>query len=220
MAAIETFIFDNIVHIAIIIITTLLYIKTKELYSLSLQKGIKYLNIAMLFLLFNIVVKYIITLLDFILKGAFITSPAGLVFSFLNMYVAAMGGFYLAYCLVWRRFEKKNHTIIFNLAAIIIPIIDLYLIVQHNFITAYLFFTMMITVLLYAIISNYKLYIGRISKDINPFLSLVGLGLSVYVVNFIEALLIGFLFTIHFYAWGLATVFSLALLYNVIKITK
>ena len=56
--------------------------------------------------------------------------------------------------------------------------------------------------------------------DINPFLSLVGLGLGVYVAILIETLVAPYLFTVHYYMQMLVVVFTLAFMYNIIKLTK
>ena len=55
---------------------------------------------------------------------------------------------------------------------------------------------------------------------INPFLSLVGLGLGVYIVTLIIGIFEPILFTVHYYAWFLALVFTLTFLYHVLKLAK
>jgi hypothetical protein len=227
----QQFIFDNITQLTIIVAIVVMYLRTRELYSLSLQKGIKYLNNAMFFYFFNIGGKYVVTLFDFFTDrtyGTFEQSTAGLVLSMVSMFAAAMGGFFLAYCLVWRRFEKEDmglhsrKALWLYLAAAVIVAIDIYLIVNRSFLAPFLFFGTMVAVLSYAIISNYIQCCKqrRGSKDLNPFLALAGMGLGVYIVLFIETLVRPFLFTIHFYAMGLATMFSLAFLYQVVKVVR
>jgi hypothetical protein len=227
----QQFIFDNMTQLTIIAAIVVMYLRTRELYSLSLQKGIKYLNLAMLFYFFNIGGRYVITVFDFFTDrtfGTFDMTTAGLVLSTVSLFAATMGGFFLAYCLVWRRFEREEmglharKALWLYLAAAVIVAIDLYLMVGRGFITAFLFFGTMVAVLSYAIVSNYIQCCkqSRGSKDINPFLALAGMGLGVYVVLFIETLVRPFLFTIHFYAWGLATMFTLAFLYQVVKVVR
>jgi len=106
--------------------------------------------------------------------------------------------------------------------ALIIVSLDMFLMVKHGANTPYFFFGIVIAWILYAVITNCKLCknFGRTCGDINPFLSLVALGLGVYIVFLIENLLDTFLFTIHYYMWGLAVIFTLAFLYNVMKIIK
>ena len=103
----------------------------------------------MIFYLINMGFKYTGIIFDFFIKGDFFTSPVGILFILISLYGASMGAFYLAYCIVWRQFEKDQEphfkkAIIFNLAAIIIPLIDLFLIIKYNFASAYVFFAVMV----------------------------------------------------------------------------
>lgn len=228
----QLFIFDSIVQISFLIVSIILFIKTRALFKLSLQKGIKYFNTAMFFFIFSFSFKYIIVSMDFLtdgIVGTFEATLIGLILTTLNIYAAFIGGFYLGYSLVWRKFEKDRvkkqdfrRIKIVNLAAFILIFTDMYLIINHNFNTPYFFFLSIISFILYAIMVNCKICKcqGRGSKDVNPFLSLVGLGLGVYLMFFIESLLSPYLFTFHYYTNLLAMVFSLTFLYNFMRLTK
>jgi len=98
---------------------------------------------------------------------------------------------------------------------------DIFLIVNYNFRTAFLFYGVVFTMLILAIfISCRHCHIRARSRDLNPFISLVGLGLGVYIVILIENLLQPFFFTIHYYVWGVATVLCLTFLYHVTKLLR
>lgn len=228
----QLFIFDIVVHIIILISIIAMYIKTRELYSLSLQRGIKYLNNAMLFFLLGFLSKFASTLIGFLSGGAygsFEQSLPGFFLIFINLYTSLLGGFFLAYCLVWRLFEKEqlrsrnlSRMVFLSVLALIIVTTDIYLMIGYNVNVPYFFFATAIGGLLFAIMLNSircsKMHIS--SKNLNPFLSLVGLGLGVYVVTLIETLFRPFLFTVHYYTWGVMVVFTLSFMYNVIKLTK
>lgn len=220
--SLQTFLFDTIHNLVVIIVALLVYRKTRELYKLSLQRGIYYFSNAMIFYLISYTFRYISIIFNFLSQGTFITTFPGLIVNFFNIYGAAMGGFYLAYSLCWRKFERtRAHfsiAMLLFIIGLIISLTDTYLLVAYGITQFYIFFITMILVLSLAIISNWRRRVAV--TDMAPFLSLVGLSLGVYVVIFIEVLLLPFLYTIHFYSSAITMVFALAFLYNVLKITK
>jgi hypothetical protein len=208
-----------------------MYVKTRELYQLSLQKGIKYLNNAMIFYFIGFAALFIKTILDFTsdgMYGTFQSTSFGLILVFLNIFGALLGGYFLAYCLVWRNLEGhiKYRNIMKKLVLYVIALfvvaIDMCLIVFQNMSIPILFYVTVIGALLFAIVSNHKrcckMHIK--TKDPNPFLSFVGLALGIYIFTLIENLFVRYLFTIHYYMWGLHIVFTLAFLYHIIKLSK
>ena len=58
----QLLIFDTIVHLTIVTAIVIMYWKTRELYSLSFQKGIKYLNNAMLCYLIGFFSKFVFSI--------------------------------------------------------------------------------------------------------------------------------------------------------------
>jgi hypothetical protein len=212
----QLFGFDVVAQVFILVAIMMMYLRTKELSSLSLQKGIKYLNYAMLSYLLSFTFRFVSTIYDFFLDnmfGTYTKTIYGLVFSLFNIYGALLGGFFLAYCLVWRRFEKDQimkcsigRVVSLYLISLMIVIADIHFMLIGYFITAYFFYISVFTMLLYAIITSHKVVGGKITS-INPFLSLVGLGLGVYAVTLIENLLVNFLFTVHYYSLALSAIF-------------
>jgi hypothetical protein len=228
----QLFIFDVIVQTVILISILIMFVKTRELYNLSMQKGIKYLNNAMLFFLIGFLIRISTVFINFFKYGfvdAFEKSLLGLIFTFFNLYTSFLGGLFLAYCIIWRHFERDHFThskhgkfFMLNFFTFIIVIIDLLMMVFLRLKTPILFFSLIILILILAISMNCKhckhKHIG--GKNINPFISLVGLGLGVYLVLLIENLIYPFFFTIHYYTWGLSAVFTLAFLYHVMRVSK
>lgn len=227
----QLFIFDLVTQLIILIAIVIMYVKTRELYSLSLQKGIKYLNNAMLFYFIGFFARLITTSLDFSdgVYRSFETTLVGLGLVSINIYASLLGGLFLAYCLVWRLFEKDQfkskylwRKSVLYVSALIIVGIDIYLIAFCKVKIPYLFYAGAIGALLFAIISSTKrcCKLHKPAEGLNPFISLVGLGLGVYIATLIENLLYNFLFTIHYYAAGIYVVFTLAFLYNVLKLSR
>jgi len=227
----QLFVFDSITKLTIIVVCALVYLRTRQLYQLSLQRGIRYFSIAMFFYVLNISFAYTTNIFNFLIDrtyGTFETSPAGIIVNILTLFAATMGGFFLAYCLVWRKFEKdwtKGRRIAgfigLSLAASLIIATDMYLVFMHGLMVPLLFFGILIIVLSYAIFVSYmECKQLRKSPHLNPFLSLVGISIGVYVALLIESLVAPFLFTVHYYIGGIVTVFALAFLYQVTRITK
>jgi len=228
----QLLIFDLVTQLVIVIATVIMYVKTRELWKLSLQKGLKFLNNAMAFYIVSFGLGLFTTVLDFFSDGIYGTyqiTQVGLILSFINMYGGFMGGLYLAYSLMWRYFEKdrikRSHpwrVVTLNIIVGIFLVGDLFLMIKFNLAVPYLFMVTVILALVYAISANCvrcsKMDIS--TQNINPFLSLVGLGLGVYIVFLLESLLVGFLFNVHYYSMGLAVVFTVAFLYNILKLSK
>ncbi|MBT7296401.1 hypothetical protein HN836_01975 [Candidatus Woesearchaeota archaeon] len=228
----QLFIFDAIVQLIILISIIIMFVKTRELYNLSMQKGIKFLNNSMLFFLIGFTARFIVTLINFFKFGyvdSFEQTLFGLIFLFINIYASFMGGLYLAYCLVWRQFEKDRfnrskfkNLILINFFALTVVAIDLYLITVVGFHTPYLFFIIIICILIFAIVMNchHCSCCKMGGKNLNPFISLAGLGLGVYIATLIENLIFKYFYTIHYYMWGIIVVFILAFLYHVTRVSK
>jgi len=225
----QLFIFDSITTLIIIAATIYLFAKSRELYKLSLQKGLKYLNNAMFFFLISFSVSYVRIIVDFQDRtfGTIENSFLGVILLGFNLFPAMVGGYYLGYSLLWRKFEKdrikrfhpERITVLYSIVAILV-LADIYLMVKLGSKIPFIFFILTISFILYAIYKNFELcrkYV-RHCQDTNPFMSLVGLGLGVYIAFFVENLLVNTLFTIHYYAMAITVVFTLAFVYNFVKL--
>jgi len=228
----QLFIFDTITQLFITIACIVLFVRTRELYNLSLQKGLKYFSTAMVFYIISFSIRYTSTVFDFIIDltyGTFEQSIIGISLSALNIFAAIMGALYLALSLMWRMIEKdqikKSHfakILGMYIFAALIVIVDMFLVIKYSLSTPYIFFGVTIAVLLYAILANHqcckKLHMR--TSDPNPFMSIMGLSLGVYVIFLIESILDPILFTIHYYVWGIAVVLVMAVVYHVVRLVK
>lgn len=222
----QFFIFQTITSLIIIISCLSVYLKTREFFNLSYQKGIKYYNNAFLAYTITFITMYLSFLLDFFYKGIFHVSLFYLL-DFIMLYTGAVGGFYLAYSMMWRKFEadriKRKHPLRilgFNLIAFFIAVFETYLDMTNRSSTAFVFFFMMIILLSTAIIINYILNLEEKRKFNDYFLSTMVLALGTYIAFFIGTLAKDIIPTTHYYVWGLVTVFFHAVAHNVSKITK
>ncbi len=216
----QLFIFETLTHLIVIISCFLIYFKTRGLFKLSLQKGIKYFSNSFMFYTVCFFFRYILNILQIFE----IRPMLQLLFSFLTMYCAMIGAFYLAYSLMWRKFEKDtikvNKFIIPQILAIIIASSEVYLGMNSVLIVPFIFYGAAITTMLLAVYHSLSCC-GKNKNIVNPyFLSTVSLGLGVYVLLFIEELIRGILPTVHFYAWGLVTIICVTLAFNVRELTK
>jgi len=200
--------FVLLANIIIVISCYTVYRRTRQLYNLSMQKGLLYFSNAFLVYILSFSARLAYLLLEDFYP------QAGLIFVMraISLLGGALGGFYLAYSLVWRRFEKdqfhhKSHVIIIWLA-ILVTTADLFLAIGFGARTAYVLFLTMIVVLLTVL----TLKKGR---SRNPYVSSVGLGFAVYISLFLADLFSPILGTIEYYVWGLVTIFFVAVAHNV-----
>ena len=218
-------IFETATHFIVVLSCFLVYKKTKELYKLSLQKGLKYFYKAFWYYIFCFILRYLLVIMEsYKVEGLRL-----LIINFIVLYCAMVGGFYLAYSLMWRRFEKENlkkHILILPyIVALGISFLEMYLFSRFGIQTPYIFFSIMIITLLFALIENFKEQCckpKRVKSDtiINPYLSTVGLGFGIYLLLFIEEMLVAVLPTIHFYSWTIVTITCVTVAYNVIHLSK
>ncbi|MCF7861036.1 hypothetical protein K9M79_02230 [Candidatus Woesearchaeota archaeon] len=148
-----------------------------------------------------------------------------IVLSIITLYTAIVGGVYISYSLVWRRFEKDRikqpHPIkraILYIAAAILSAMNILLMTVFGFTSPLLLYLVMIPIIMSAIVYNVKH--RKAKKMFDPFLSYVVLALGIYLLFFIESLVISYLQIIHYYIWGIITVFFKAVSHNVYRLTR
>lgn len=209
----QVVIFELLTKLTIITACLAVFLRTRKLYLISYQKGILYFSNAFLF--------YIISFSSMLLEV--ILPSQRIVLSFLAMTSAFLGGFYLAYSLVWRHFEqdriKRSHplrVIAVIVIASIVAMLELMLVLLYGFTNHYIFFFLILSMLLYAI--NHSTC--RHNRDQSPFISLIGVAVVVYFLMFLEGLLSDVLPTIYYYVWGLITIFFVAVKHNVELLTR
>jgi len=217
----QMFIFQSITKIAIIVSCIIVFGRTKRLFDISLQKGLKYFSNAFFAFSFAFMANYAVSIKQFAAPDSL---PWLLPILFvITVFGVAIGGFYLAYSLVWRRFEKdrmkKPHPARragIYIAALAIALIELWLLLQYETRSRYLLYGIMIpllgTTMIYSCMRKCR------TKKIDPFLSSVSLGLVVYLALFIGDVFTPILSTVFFYVWGIVTVFFVAVAHNVSRV--
>ncbi|MFC1768311.1 hypothetical protein ACFLZX_00980 [Nanoarchaeota archaeon] len=224
----ETFIvFETIISLVIVVSCLLVYLRTRELFSLSLQKGIKYFSNAYLLFTICFTVRYVLNAFTFF-SNIFETLPSFALFlRFIIYFTASLGGFYLAYSIMWRKFESDFskrinlfRNLFFIIAAILISLIELYLLLAHGIDEPFVFLITMMVLLLSAILVNCKQFHCYTKKVTNPFVSTVGLGFGIFFAIFLGTLLFPIIPTAHFYIWGIVTIFFVTATNNVLKYSK
>ena len=216
----QYFVFETITSLIIIFSCFFVWNKTRELFTLSLQKGIKYFSNAFFVYMLAFLIKYI----DSILNTFF---GYGSVFiGYSSMFFGALGGFYLAYSLVWRHFEpdriKRPHVgrdALFAIFALAITLVEAYLFINFGSSVPYIFYILMVGIIFSAIIVNSRDH-KESRKVCDPFIASVVLSLGIYVALFIESLVFSHFPYVYYYAWGIIAVFAHAVQHNVARETK
>jgi len=103
----------------VIIICLLIYFRTKDLYELSLHKGIKYFRFAFLFFAFAFALRFIFPITMFLFNERLFRSYTG----FLMTFVGMMAILCILYSLLWKKLDSKNNFYIIISIAIIISFI-------------------------------------------------------------------------------------------------
>lgn len=194
-------------------ICLIIVLKTDRLFKISSHQGIRYFRNAFFFYGIAFVIRYILaTPAYFVLMK--------IVFEFFMI----MGGFFLFYSLLWKRFEKpKEISSLFNpkiiilyVLAFIIAILD-YLWGGYNF----MFFSQIILFGFASIVScmNYKKS-GKKHKFLKLYFIVMVLNLIVWVLNFIFSSFLGWRLRWVANIYVLNVIIFLIFLYGVIKVTR
>jgi hypothetical protein len=225
----QALIFELIVGFMIIISTASVYMKARELFKLSLQKGLNYFYRAFLVYTFCFSINILSYLLFYFIPSLRESLIANIISGYLSLFTGALGGIYLGYSLMWRKFEKdrikRHHLHIYLKAygvAACIAIIQIYLSLKHNDPSSF-FFAVMLLYLGISIYINrccYDKHCHERSKSSNPFISSVTLSIFVYLAIFLEQLLFQVLPNIHVITWVMIVVFVHGVEHNVQKIYK
>ena len=165
------FIIDLVYFLVIILGGLYISYITRKLYSLSSHPGLNYFSKAFFFLSFGFVFRYLkLFSYDILTQIAII-------------YFISMFGFYLAFSLIWKDFEKKKKKeLILHIVAITISVVNLYY--------YYFFFIIIGSVLAYVIIITYSNY--KIRKNLLMqmfFISLFFAAIS-FMLNFLSIILL------------------------------
>ncbi|MFH1607629.1 MAG: hypothetical protein ABIA78_00685 [archaeon] len=200
--------------LAVLIVCTVIVIKTDSLFRLSLHQGIRYFRNAFLFYGIGFLIRYGSGVIPF--------SVVNLFFEFFLI----MAGFFLLYSLLWKKIEgsdKPSHSslvnpkiLLFYLMAFVIAFLD-HLWSSHNL----LFFSQIFLFIIASGISysNYRRN-NQKGKFLKFYFVAMVLSLIAWALNFIAALTFEWNPVILISVYALNIVIFLLFLYGVIKVTK
>jgi|TARA_Y100000310_G_scaffold276794_1_gene294195 hypothetical protein len=203
----------------IALICFVIVLKTNKLFRLSLHKGIRYFRNAFFFYGIAFIIRY--------LFGVFFLDNSSyyLLINALFEYFLVMGGFFLLYSLLWKRFEssKTNYnSSLFNTKIFLFYFMSLIIVfLDYIWQTYYfMFFSQIIIFVTAAIISyiNYKKN-GKQHKFLKLYFIAMILSLITWILNFLAALLLDWNKGVLTNVYLINIVIFLLFLYGVIKVT-
>jgi hypothetical protein len=213
-------IFKCFYALVVILINILIVIKADRFYKLSLHNGLRYFRNAFLFFGLAFASRYFLKFVFDLVSLYHIRFVSVYLFEFFLV----VGGFFLLYSLLWRRFESPKPfsslfnpiTALFYVLALIIALIDL----LWRF--HYLLFISQIILFLYAVIISYSNYKRNRNTHKFPkfyFVAMI-LALVVWILNFLAAVVFSWdmVFVINIYI--LNSLFFLLFLYGLIKVVR
>ncbi|MBT96688.1 hypothetical protein CMI49_01150 [Candidatus Pacearchaeota archaeon] len=203
----------------IALICFVIVLKTNKLFRLSLHKGIRYFRNAFFFYGIAFIIRY--------LFGAFFLDNPNYYFviNILFEYFLVMGGFFLLYSLLWKRFEssKTNYnSSLFNTKIFLFYFMS-FIIVFLDYIwqTYYFMFSSQIIIFVLASVISYINYKknGRQHKFLKLYFIAMILSLITWVLNFLVASFLDWNKGVLTNVYLINIVIFLLFLYGVIKVT-
>ena len=166
--------------IFVALICFFIVIRTDKLFRLSLHQGIRYFRNAFLFFGLGFILRYIV-------GTSYIFSK------FLFEFFLIMGGFFLFYSLIWKKFEspkKETRSSLFNLRIIIFYILTIVLVALDYFWKTYyfMFFSQIILFLLIVLISYFN-YLNKKGKFLKFYFISVLMIFIAWILNLLAALI-------------------------------
>lgn len=205
--------FRFVYSVVIALICLIIFLKTERLFRISSHQGIRYFRNAFFFYGCAFVTRYLLGISNYF-------TLIKTVFEFFMI----MGGFFLFYSLLWKRFEGSKEIsslfnskiIIFYVLAFIIVVLD-YLWGGYNF----MFFSQIILFSFAGMVSyiNYKKG-GEQHKFLKLYFIVMILNFMGWVLNFIFASFLGWRLRWVANIYVINVIIFLIFLYGVIKVTK
>tara|TARA_Y100000034_G_scaffold34251_1_gene41975 strand:- start:784 stop:1461 length:678 start_codon:yes stop_codon:yes gene_type:complete len=203
----------------IALICFVIVLKTNKLFSLSLHKGIRYFRNAFFFYGIAFIIRYLL--------GAFFLSNPNYYFviNLLFEYFLVMGGFFLLYSLLWKRFEnaKTNYnSSLFNTKIFLFYFMSLIIVfLDYIWQTYYFMFFSQIIIFVSAVIISYINYKknGKQHKFLKLYFIAMILSLITWILNFLAALFLDWNKGVLTNIYLINIVIFLLFLYGVIKVT-
>ncbi|MBT3464056.1 hypothetical protein HOD20_02735 [archaeon] len=204
--------------IFVILISLVIYFRTRHMYKLTEHKGIKYFSYTFLFFAIAYLFRFVSRILfRLIFDPTTIRSFPREYLRFgdlIFIYASVMSGLFLLYSVIWKKIKLKEKTVIlfFNIFAIIAMLFDFFL--RNPFIHI-----SMITILFFAtvIISFNK---SKKSKKKHPFYVAYVLIFLIWILNLISIEISKFLHELRFGIYVVSCVIYILILLRVLKINK
>ena len=197
----------------VIAICVIIYFETKQIYRLSSHKGLKYFRYTFLFFAISYLLKFI-SRLFLIENNVGNNGLLLLVLLLFTMYTYLMAGIYLVLSISWkkRKLGLLNKTFLWNLAAIIIVVLTIFL----RFPLGYFLFQAII--LIYGIFLLYPRYKKLKGKKDIPLIYVVYPFLLVFwIINILDLFISNFQITLQILIYLFSITLFLSILYKVIK---
>jgi len=200
------------------LVCVIIVLKTNKLFKLSFHQGIRYFRNAFLFYGLAFIMRYFL--------GAFYVFDGGqvqsVVMNFVFEFFLIMAGFFLLSSLLWRKFESKDKSSLFNSKILLFYCLTLVIVFLDRLWGTYLFmFISQIILFSYAAIISYvKSKDKKVGSFLRLYLTVILLNLIAWIINFVVAT---------FFNWHrggvvgiylLNIIIFLLFLYGVISVTR
>jgi len=202
----------EILYSLIILFSSLMiFVATRELYSLSNHKGIRYFRISFLFLALAFFIR---TFIKFTIgylgsEGILDIAPrfAGQVTGFIFVYLTTMAAFYLVLSLLAKKTSEKNPLIAFHIISILTGII---LVTSRNVLLVFGLMNAILILLLIAAFASHK------KKQKNKVYTTYSLLFIFLALNILDIIVPSFFQTFQLLIYLASTVVFLLILYKVL----
>jgi len=205
----------------IVLICSVIVLRTDRLYRISLHSGIRYFRNAFFFYGIGFFTRYIF-------GSAYFAKYFGINISSVNFlfeYFLIMGGFFLIYSLSWKKFdplEKDSLSSLFNKKAIVFYLMTFVIVFLDYLWKTYTFmFLSQVILFAFASIISYKNYRKNKTKKFPKFYFIaMVLSLSAWILNAIAGLLLNWHYGILINIYLLNMIVFLLFLYGIVKVTQ
>ncbi|MBU0894209.1 MAG: hypothetical protein KKF48_03670 [Nanoarchaeota archaeon] len=206
----------------ILIICIVIVLKTNRLFKLSLHPGIRYFRNAFFFYGIGFLIRYFIGT-PFVYENILPNSHA-----FINLafeFFLVMGGFFLLYSLLWKRFETDvpSFSSLFNSRILILYAITIIAVILDSLWKMnYIMFVSQIIIFIFASVISYSNLIKSKNKHmfLKYYFTAMSLSLIAWILNALAALYFEWNNIILVNIYVLNMIVFLLFLYGVIKVTK
>lgn len=220
--AVQSFSAEIIYSFVIIACSLMIYYGTKELYELSLHKGIKFFRLAFLFFAFAYFFRSFIKLILFYfnVREIFLISPRSInplishLTLILFMYFSTMSIFYFLYSVIYKKWNYEKRIYVFHLIAIVLAI---FIVFSRS---SLFYLGLNILLLLFVIVIVYVSYKSSNKKTkIYNLYTIYVLLLFFWILNILDILIPTFFQNLQLLIYLASSEIFLLMLYKVLKKT-